>query len=416
MELFSGNEVSIYTAAKYKEMEKEIQAISDQKIASSDLDEWADYLLSKYYIDPIVLFEDNIEQTIAETKIKQRNVWYKYGSYEPEYYDVEGYCITFKIPFDGDYNLLYLQPPTRILTRFPVSSVSDPRGEELGYIDITINNTAADMKSHLDDIEAFVSGQFEGTFKHYRQMIGYINEGIRSFNSGLRQSARNLLQKRKEKAIDFDSISRALKIPLKMRDNAPSTVPVPLKRVPRKQTAKPPFRAPDPEYCISDEDYANILNIIHSSCISMEATARTFVKNDEEELRDFIIATLGTHYENAVTGETFRKTGKTDIQVMFNNRAAFIGECKIWHGIKRFADAIDQLFGYSTWKDSKTALIVFNKDNKDFSSIRKTVEQWISSNTKMHNMRNGNMWECILHRNDTNTDCKLAIALYDLTI
>ena len=116
----------------------------------------------------------------------------------------------------------------------------------------------------------------------------------------------------------------------------------------------------------------------------MEANARTFNKNDEEEIRDFIISTLGTHYENMVTGETFRKKGKTDILIIFDNKAAFIGECKIWHGIKKFSEAVDQLFGYSTWKDSKTALIVFNKDNKDFSMLHKTVEQWIIDHTKTH--------------------------------
>ena len=148
----------------------------------------------------------------------------------------------------------------------------------------------------------------------------------------------------------------------------------------------------------------------------MEATAKTFAKNDEEELRDFIIATLGTHYENAVTGETFRKIGKTDIRVIFENKAAFIGECKIWHGIKKFSEAVDQLFGYSTWRDSKLALIVFNKENKDFASIRKRVEQWIKENTKSHKERNGSMWECTVHRADTNTDISVAILLYDITV
>lgn len=124
---------------------------------------------------------------------------------------------------------------------------------------------------------------------------------------------------------------------------------------------------------------------------------------------------MGTHYENAVSGETFRKVGKTDIQVIFDNKAAFIGECKIWHGIKKFGDAVNQLFGYSTWKDSKTALIVFNKENKDFGAIRSSIEKWINENTKLHSARNGNMWECVVYRSDTNSDVKMTIALYDIT-
>ena len=86
------------------------------------------------------------------------------------------------------------------------------------------------------------------------------------------------------------------------------------------------------------------------------------------------------------------------------------------NGIKKFSEALDQLFGYSTWKDLKTALIVFNKDNKDFSSIRRTIECWIQENTKQFKVRNGNMWECILHREDTNTDVVLSIAVYDISV
>ena len=64
---------------------------------------------------------------------------------------------------------------------------------------------------------------------------------------------------------------------------------------------------------------------------AMEKTAKTYFRNNEEELRDHLLATLNTHYDNT-TGETFRKIGKTDILIEFENKAAFIGECKIWYG------------------------------------------------------------------------------------
>lgn len=37
----------------------------------------------------------------------------------------------------------------------------------------------------------------------------------------------------------------------------------------------------------------------------------------------------------------------------------FIAECKVWRGPKSFADALDQLLGYATWRDTKLALIFF---------------------------------------------------------
>lgn len=416
MELFSKDEIRTYVESKQNDLEREIRGFSDQQICTCDLEEWADYFQSKYCIDPIVLYEDSIKQELSETQIKQYNTWHNYDSYEPEYFFVEGYQITFKIPFDGDENLLYLRPQTFIMSRFPVDSVAAPKGDSLGTIVISMEKTKRDLIAHIDDMNTYVAKQFEGLFNSYRKMIEYANTGIQTYNTGLRQSALKLLEKRKEKANDFAAISRAMSIPMKISKDSPIVDPIPLKRVKREPVNRPTFHSPDPEYCISDKDYENILNIIHSACASMEVTASTFIKNDEEELRDFIIATLGTHYENAVTGETFRKIGKTDIQVIFENKAAFIGECKIWHGIKKFGDAIEQLFGYSTWKDSKTALIVFNKKNKDFSAIRTAIEDWIGENTKQHKVRNGNMWECILYRSDTNSDVKLTIALYDITI
>ena len=148
----------------------------------------------------------------------------------------------------------------------------------------------------------------------------------------------------------------------------------------------------------------------------MEATSRTFNKNNEEELRDFIISTLGTHYVDSVTGETFRKIGKTDIHVIFENKSAFIGECKIWHGIKKFKDAIEQVFGYSTWKDRKISLIIFNKDNKDFNSILDVIESWIKENTKKATKEKANMWKCLMYKEESNSDIQIAIQVYDISI
>ncbi len=147
----------------------------------------------------------------------------------------------------------------------------------------------------------------------------------------------------------------------------------------------------------------------------MESAPKGFSSLEEEKLRDILISTLETHYENSVTGETFRKNGKTDIQVRFENKAAFIAECKIWHGIKKFEDAISQLFGYTTWKDTKVALVVFNKSNKNFKSILSSIDEWTTANCKISIRKNGNMWNCTYYQADTLTDIKLAIAVYDIS-
>ena len=74
--------------------------------------------------------------------------------------------------------------------------------------------------------------------------------------------------------------------------------------------------------------------------MALEESARTFNRFNEEELRDYIKGMLTSHYENAVTGETFRRVGKTDIQIQRDDKAAFIAECKVWH--MRLEDTIDK--------------------------------------------------------------------------
>jgi hypothetical protein len=137
-----------------------------------------------------------------------------------------------------------------------------------------------------------------------------------------------------------------------------------------------------PEPGIRDEDYAHILKVIRHEGRSFEATPGTFAVHDEEELRDIILAHLNGHYEGDATGETFRRHGKTDIRLEDQNRAAFVGECKVWRGARELTKAVDQLLSYLTWRDCKAALILFNKDVAGFSAIQAKVPDILKQHPK----------------------------------
>ncbi len=102
---------------------------------------------------------------------------------------------------------------------------------------------------------------------------------------------------------------------------------------------------------------------------TFETMPATFGVHDEEGLRDVILAQLNGHFRGAATGEAFRRSGKTDIRIEEDDRAAFVGECKNWTGEAGVIKAINQLLGYLTWRDSKAALIIFNKQVKGFSTV-----------------------------------------------
>ena len=103
----------------------------------------------------------------------------------------------------------------------------------------------------------------------------------------------------------------------------------------------------------------------------MERQPSTYANRQEEDLRDFLLMTLCTHYPNT-TGETFNKAGKTDILVRHEGKNVFVGECKFWSGIKAFHDSINQILGYLTWRDSKAAIVCFVK-NREINPVLQQV-------------------------------------------
>lgn len=413
-EFFSGDDARNYFAIYHSKMKAEVEQMSDAEIVSCDFNEWTDYLANKYYIPPITIFETNIERTLSERTVKRANP-FRGLSYERDYFEVDGVCVTFKVPFDGNPDLFELQPSSRILTRFKTERFIAPHGEECGSFTLDFEYSKQELQDKGESMLAFVQAQFDHVFGNYKTMIGHVNSEVTSFNDSLVSSALHLLEERKKKADSFSAISTALQIPLTASKNAPNSKPIQLTRIVRQPYIKPSIAPAIPEPYISDSDYDNINNIIAMCGTTMEKTARTYYSNGEEELRDFLLATLNTHYD-AVTGETFRKIGKTDIHIEFDNKAAFIGECKIWHGEKMFHDAVQQILNYSTWRDLKVSVIVFNKNNQSFQSILDRIRTWADTNVLAYSQPQANIWKCKYHRQDMNVDVQLTILAFDLYV
>jgi hypothetical protein len=70
--------------------------------------------------------------------------------------------------------------------------------------------------------------------------------------------------------------------------------------------------------------------------------------------------------------KAFNYEGKTDILVRVDGKNIFIAECKFWGGPKAYLETIDQLLGYLSWRDTKTAVVIFNR-NRDFSNVLKSI-------------------------------------------
>jgi hypothetical protein len=60
--------------------------------------------------------------------------------------------------------------------------------------------------------------------------------------------------------------------------------------------------------------------------------------------------------------------------IRVDGRNIFIAECKFWGGPDSFKKALDQLLGYTSWCDTKIALLVFNRDRNLTIVLQKIPE------------------------------------------
>ena len=120
--------------------------------------------------------------------------------------------------------------------------------------------------------------------------------------------------------------------------------------------------------------YTDILNTLNYIGKSIEKKPSIYNNNSEEDLRNIFQLILETRYDNTtVTGETFNKSGKTDILVKgTNNDNLFIAELKYWSGSKQINNVVNQLESYLTVRDTKSSLVFF-VENKDFGNVETQI-------------------------------------------
>jgi hypothetical protein len=122
--------------------------------------------------------------------------------------------------------------------------------------------------------------------------------------------------------------------------------------------------------------YEDVLKVVSEAGHGMERKPSLYRDKEEEDLRDQFLLFLETRYAaTTATGETFNKSGKTDILLKYQDGTnLFVAECKWWSGETDFHAALKQLFGrYLTWRDSKAALLLF-VSNKNFSAVLSKVQ------------------------------------------
>jgi hypothetical protein len=123
-----------------------------------------------------------------------------------------------------------------------------------------------------------------------------------------------------------------------------------------------------PEPALSDASYEHAVVVIRRWGNAVERTPDPYRDASEETLRDALLPMLNSHFVGGATGETFNAKGKIDVLIRHDDNNVFICECKRWSGPKAVTEALDQLFSYTTWRDSRLALLFF-VDSKDPTAV-----------------------------------------------
>jgi len=360
---------------------KEVDGISkDQFLANSD-EQIIDHVYSKMAIAPLVIYRDQMSLTEPqESRTERRDT---FG--DPIRIPVIKTDLT--IPYSGESDLWKMQPST--------FTFNPPRGD---YSSQRSNDQAGTLRVKLEFTQAgytsdAINQEVERNLKSIEDYLGWIKRDIESQNPQLQNEIRRQVAQRRERLGTIQSVSKTLNIPIHTRQGTPGLTKLPLQRKIIQPLSSQSNRPP--EYTISNEDYENILKIIRHEGCSYERTPEPFAKHDEEELRDILMSHLNGHYNGLANGEAFRKKGKTDVSIEFENRAAFVAECKLWKGEQKIAEAVNQLLGYLTWRDCKTSLIIFNKDVAGFKQIQEKIPEVLQHHpnfVREEKMQNSGEW------------------------
>jgi len=373
-----------------KSLIDEINRFDENRLLNTSVDDLCDYFQKKYRFDVPVLRETEIVADQHELQI-----------HRPPY--VAGTMVEITVPFDGEDDAFNIRPT--------IHSFSPPIAE--------IRKSALILKVQGTDLKTEqVRASIDSTVSEIKTYLDNLRSNGTEWNNKLPQLARSAIERRRAKLLENQNLVASLGFPLKERPDSIRTYVAP--EVRRKITPALPnaSTAPyEPEPTLSLGDYDHILSVIQNMARVMELSPSAFATIDEESLRSHFLVQLNGHYEGGATGETFNYEGKTDILIRMQGKNIFIAECKYWDGAKKLTETLDQLLSYSSWRDTKVAVIVFNR-RKNFSSVLKAIPPTVEAhpNCKRFIVRQSetNFRYTFAHRDDPNREMTLTVMAFDV--
>ncbi len=401
--IFGERELRDFLEASKANIAHSIESEKDDYILNVNEDDYIAHKVSEAMVDNLEIHVDGIYASSSEQMIPAELFPRDFHVYSGKSYKKD--VIKFHVPVSGNIQLLHCMPSSRILWTMDIEVNHD----EFCFEIINFRDSA-------DEIVRIKNENIRSILQQYENVKAEVERA----NASLDQHVRNVFSARKQRIQKSSGVLASLGVPIKKSSAVSATfsVPAPQKRkkpLLNKPSVKEAGFTPEPS--LDQDTYVEILKLIHDVGKEFERLPSLYAGKEEEHLRDHFLMMLEPNFEGSATGETFNKTGKTDILLRHEGSNVFIGECKFWKGEKSYLATISQLLGYLTWRDSKAAVIMF-VPNKDFTSVIVTAKESSPKHTnflKYVDEKDETWFNYEFHLDgDRNRVVKLAVMLYHI--
>lgn len=363
--LFCGGYLRDYIDSLFKKIEEKIYSYGEDYILNVNEDDFVAYIKSIFTVEcpKLKIEEAGIEKDEKEIEIDPPFRYDHVGKIKKKILIIR-YCI----PLDGNSELLQYQAN-------PISILIGGGPDRIYWSSNCLYAEFEDYYQNPSNIRGSIESFKERLLSNLECLKSQLEV---SYNKLLEKRIVNILESYKQEIKKKREFVEAIGIPVRNKKDTSATFSIPSPKIREKiKIACPVVKDSTykPEPTLDWTNYQRILTLINDVGKNFERLPSVSGGKQEEDLRDHILLTIDPNFEmGSASGETFNKTGKTDIQIRYDSSVIFIAECKFWTGEKNYLKTIDQLLNYLTWRDSKTAVVIFSK-KKDFTNVLSKIRE-----------------------------------------
>lgn len=309
--LFYKDDLFNYLQTRKLEIKESINNEKEDYILNVGQESYILHLIQEYSCDYLELSINDVYATSQEENIPAKLFPTHFHVFPNKSYPKLVYY--FHVPFRGDSRLLRCRPSTY--------SLSPPRA------DVKNNKIILKVIQFRDDVSE-LNKEYESFVNNLEDMIGNVNKDLKGFNDALEKNISTVFTTRKNELLKRREQQSSLIVPLKRKTDIPDTFAVPSPRIKKKIHIKPvqTTRGYTPDPTLDNATYLDILKIINDMGKEFERKPSVYTNKGEEDLRDHFIMMLEPNFDGSATGETFNKSGKTDILLRHDGSNVFVAE------------------------------------------------------------------------------------------